>query len=97
VNERIRSKIFGVVMKATPAQRETIENLVLNFPVDVYQCLNKALNAKGLMLGIATKREQTLDDPRDNLPMQKEGDSKMLDTSDIMSDPRIRESGPVSG
>jgi len=94
MNERVRSKIFGVVMKATPAQRETIDQLVVNFPVDVFLALNLALNARGLMLGVATKREQA--QTRDDLPVQSQGDRRMLDTSDIMSDPRIRESGPVS-
>jgi len=80
VSDRINSRIFGVVMKATPMQRECIQTHVDLTPVDVFQALAQLLSKRGLMLGVRPLREQTSDKP---------------DSNDIMSDARIRNSGPV--
>ena len=80
MTDRINSRIFGVVVRATPEDRRNIENYAVLHPVDVFQALNTLLNARGLQIGIRPLREQASDKP---------------DSNDIMSDARIRNSGPV--
>jgi hypothetical protein len=78
MTERINSRIFGVVLKATPMERECIQTHVDLTPVDVFQALGQLLSKRGLMLGVR--------------PLQA---SDKPDPQDIMSDARIRNSGPV--
>ena len=80
MTERINSKIFGVVLKATPVQRECIQTHVDLTPVDVFQALAQLLGKRGLQLGVRPISERHPDPAA---------------AQDIMSDARIRESGPV--
>jgi hypothetical protein len=83
MTERINSRIFGVVQKASPEDRRKIEDYAVLHPVDVFQALNTLLNARGLMIGIRPLQERTAPTDPDAV------------NYDIMNDPRIRSSGPV--
>ena len=80
MTERINSRIFGVVLKATPMERECIQTHVELTPVDVFQALAQLLGKRGLQLGVRPISERQPD---------------AAAGQDIMSDARIRNSGPV--
>jgi hypothetical protein len=88
-SERVNTKIWGIVAKASPEQRKSIDTYVATFPADVYQALNESLAVRGLRLGIGSKREHG--EMSERRAQSDEGTGM-----DIMSDLRVgTRSGPV--